>query len=235
MMTHNLLDGKIFLAEQRGMYQDQCIRRYSSFNFNTYFNVHKDPFGQLFLWNDECIVGGHRARLIADRSCYLITIPITGAIELIAAADSKVEIDVGEVKVTYLNEGAALEVVNPYERELVNYLRIGIACNAVSDVHSVLNPGYFDLAQQNEMHPVIFSGAEAFPFNLSIGRFSGRGEGLCQLNEDHSSLFCFVIAGAFELEGRLMHERDGLALWNIRTAECEALSNQAVLLAIELN
>lgn len=234
-MTHNLLDGKIFLAEQRGMYQDQYIRRYSSFNFNTYFDVHKSPFGKLFLWNDVCIIGGHRSSLIADRSCYLITVPITGAIELIAGADSMVEIDVGEVKVTYLNEGAALDVVNPYEKELVNYLQIGIACDAVPAVQSGLNPGYFDLVQQNEMHPVTFNTAEVFPFKLSIGRFSGRGEALCKLNEDTSTLFCFVIAGAFELEGRLMHERDGLALWNIRSAECEALSNQAVLLAIELN
>lgn len=234
-MAHNLLDGKIFLAEQRGMHQDQFIRRYSCFNFNTYFNVYKQPFGKLFLWNDECIIGGHSTSLIADRSCYLITIPITGAIELITGADSKVALDVGEVQVTYLHEGAALDLVNPYEKELVNYLQVGIACTTAEADCKALNQGHFDLAQQNEMHPVIFRTAEAFPFHLSIGRFSGRGEGLCKLNGDHSSLFCFVIAGAFELEGRLMHERDGLALWNITSAECEALSNQAVLLAIELN
>ena len=42
-----------------------------------------------------------------------------------------------------------------------------------------------------------------------------------------------MIAGAFEAEGRLLYERDGLALFDTNKIEMEALSNDAMMLLIE--
>ena len=42
-----------------------------------------------------------------------------------------------------------------------------------------------------------------------------------------------MIAAAFEAEGRLLHERDGLALFDTNEIEMEALSNDAMMLLIE--
>jgi len=36
------------------------------------------------------------------------------------------------------------------------------------------------------------------------------------------------------VEGRLLHARDGLTLWETEEAEMEALSNDAIVLLIEL-
>jgi len=44
----------------------------------------------------------------------------------------------------------------------------------------------------------------------------------------------FVLEGAFEAEGRLLHSRDGLALWDTNEIEIEALSNDAIILLIEI-
>lgn len=43
-----------------------------------------------------------------------------------------------------------------------------------------------------------------------------------------------VLAGAFEVEGRLLHAHDGLALWDTATVELEALSPDALVLVVEL-
>jgi hypothetical protein len=44
-----------------------------------------------------------------------------------------------------------------------------------------------------------------------------------------------VLAGAFEAEGRLLHAKDGLALWDARAPlEIEALSDNALLLVLAL-
>jgi hypothetical protein len=43
----------------------------------------------------------------------------------------------------------------------------------------------------------------------------------------------FVLNGAFEAKGCLLHERDGLALWDTNEIEMEALSNDAMMLVIE--
>lgn len=40
------------------------------------------------------------------------------------------------------------------------------------------------------------------------------------------------ISGAFEINGRLMHARDGLALWDVNSIEIEALSAEATYSAL---
>lgn len=46
--------------------------------------------------------------------------------------------------------------------------------------------------------------------------------------------FALVLAGAFEVAGRLLHAHDGLALWDTAAVALEALGNDAVLLVLEL-
>ena len=71
-------------------------------------------------------------------------------------------------------------------------------------------------------------------FALSLGRFAGRHETEYKVQHAGSHLFAYVLAGAFEFEGRLLHEKDGLALWDMATLELEALSNNALVLVLEL-
>ncbi|WP_262891527.1 pirin family protein [Adhaeribacter radiodurans] len=46
--------------------------------------------------------------------------------------------------------------------------------------------------------------------------------------------FC-AYRGAFEVQGRLLHEKDSLALWDTEEVELEALSNHIRILIMELN
>lgn len=70
-------------------------------------------------------------------------------------------------------------------------------------------------------------------WRLSIGKFSGRSETVYHRKHPGNALFVFVIDGVFEVDGRLLHARDGLALWDTDEAEIEALSNDALLLVVE--
>jgi hypothetical protein len=49
-----------------------------------------------------------------------------------------------------------------------------------------------------------------------------------------TKLYTQLLAGVFELEDRLLHKKDGLALWAAVEAELEALSNNALVLVLEL-
>lgn len=53
------------------------------------------------------------------------------------------------------------------------------------------------------------------------------------VNSNKKGVFAFVIEGAFEIQGRLLEAKDGLALWNDNEIEMEALSNGAIILLIE--
>jgi len=46
-------------------------------------------------------------------------------------------------------------------------------------------------------------------------------------------VYVFVIEGAFEVQNRLLHARDGLSLSSATEVEFEALSNDAMLLILE--
>lgn len=56
------------------------------------------------------------------------------------------------------------------------------------------------------------------------------------MKSKRNSLFVFVIQGVFEVQGRLLHARDGLGLWDEENeVELEALSNDAIVLLTELS
>ena len=76
---------------------------------------------------------------------------------------------------------------------------------------------------------------ESFPpFSIAIGKFDGRREANYLLKNKGTDLFVFVIEGAFEVQGTLLHARDGLALLDTEGTEMEALSNDAIILLLEL-
>ncbi|WP_188556306.1 pirin family protein [Hymenobacter glacieicola] len=72
------------------------------------------------------------------------------------------------------------------------------------------------------------------PFSLSLGRFAGRQEALYRPAQAGTLVFAYVLAGAFEAEGRLLHAKDGLAVWDVAEVELEALSNNALIVMLEV-
>ncbi|WP_316804619.1 hypothetical protein [Pedobacter nototheniae] len=52
------------------------------------------------------------------------------------------------------------------------------------------------------------------PLRISAGIFEGRKEAIYKMQKPKNSFYAFTIDGAFEVEERLMHARDGLALWD---------------------
>jgi quercetin 2,3-dioxygenase len=47
-------------------------------------------------------------------------------------------------------------------------------------------------------------------------------------------MFVYILEGAFEVQYRLMEKGDGLALLNTRNMEIEALSNDAIILILDM-
>lgn len=69
---------------------------------------------------------------------------------------------------------------------------------------------------------------------ISLGLFTGRSETVYMpVQKQPTITTAFVLQGAFEPEGRLLHKADALSVYNAPTLEMEALSNQAILLLIE--
>ena len=230
-----LTPGKIFLADQRGVVETSQFRRYSTFNFGEYAHEHKGPFGRLAAFNEETLAGAHRLALPVRLAAHILLIPVTGSLSFSAGARAMASLEVGEMQLLTLPAGATLHLTNPYETELISFLHIWLQ----ADEPGQPTPAQlfsFDLAAAENQLRVILPPAQEpnRPFGVSIGRFMGRSEAIYQVPAG-ASFFAFVLAGAFEIEGRLLHEHDGLALWQAGAVEIEALSNHAIVIILDLN
>jgi hypothetical protein len=228
-MMKTVSKGKIFLSDQRGIKETEKIKRWSTLNFESFSNPDKSEIDQLYFFNDEMLAGKQKTCFEINRDSYIIILPVTGSVNYLDDCENETDVDVEEAIVVYVEKGANITLSNPFENEVINYLCMGIEAKQPMPN----NPRFynFDLCKNNQLLKI---NVDELPFKLSIGRFDGRKE-VEYLLETTAKTFAFVITGAFEIDGRLLHEKDGLALWGTTEVELEALSNSGVILIVELN
>ncbi|MGZ8556780.1 MAG: hypothetical protein ACXWWC_00525 [Chitinophagaceae bacterium] len=71
---------KMFLADDRGLNETAWFRTLHTFNFGKYFNEHKQPFGDLYVVNDDILDADHSLSMSIEEYSYVILLPVTGAI-----------------------------------------------------------------------------------------------------------------------------------------------------------
>ncbi|MBH8568690.1 hypothetical protein KB206_07350 [Microvirga sp. STS02] len=225
--------GKIFLADERGLAESDRFRRYSTFSFGAWARPHKGPFGRLFGLNEETLADGHTLVFTVVEASHVFIVPITGAVVL-ASDVLETTVSVEEATVLTLPADSTLHVRNPYDTKLVSFLHLWLLADAPAAASSELRGSFSSEAIHNQLARLLPATDNLLPFTASLGRFDGRQEAVYQLENTANSLFVFVLAGAFEVESRLLHEKDGLALWDVAEIELEALSNDALILVLEL-
>lgn len=232
------IPGKIYLADQRGMVDNDQFTSWSTFNHADYFDAERKSFGPLLTMNDEVFMPGHKANYQSAQNIWVVIIPVTGKVVHKIPSGNFLVIDAGEVYVKYIPAGNSFELKNPYDEDSINFLYLEFKANGLQENRGIAQLYEFDFEnRENELIRVNTpdnSCINNLPFVLHIGRFNGREEALYQLHHPDALFFAFVIAGAFELQGRLLHPRDSLALWDLQEADMEALSNGAVVLVLEM-
>ncbi len=226
--------GKIFLSDERGHEETEKFRTYRTFNSDNYYNKHKMAFGSLYVLNDDTLAGGQSLKTCADENTLILILPLAGPVEYKSNNSGSTLIEAGELLVSHIAPGDNFEIANPFETELVNFLQFRF-CKHRSDEQFMCRKFSFNLAaNENSLVSVFPANEDAAGLGLAIGRFKGRKETAYAMQSKNKGLFLFVIEGAFEAEGRLLHARDGLALWETGEAEIESLSNDAIILAVEV-
>jgi len=226
-----LTPGKIYLADQRGLFETSAFRRYSTFNFEKYYHEDKEAQGNLFICNDDALTGKKLTFFLSKEDSFQIFVPITGGIDIIAKGE-EFSVDTGQILTLNLEKGEVLEISNPYEKDVINYIQIGIKNNVV--LFEKLDHTFLFDFENNQNKLIEIISFNDMPFRISAGIFGGREEAIYKMQNPKNNFYAFIIDGAFEIEGRLMHARDGLALWDTEQIELEALSNNAIVLIVEM-
>src|SRR5581483_11553523 len=155
----------------------------------------------------------------------IVLLPIVGVITYSDSLGHVTTIEAGECQVFTAAAGTRYQVGNPYEDELVNFLQVCIKRPAPG---ATAWPQIYSFNLDNNKNRVIHINSHAAACKYCIGKYDGREESLYTLSDPGNGLFVFVIEGAFEVQYRLLHARDGLALWEAGEVEWEALSNDAI-------
>ncbi|WP_442592011.1 hypothetical protein ACSBL2_12370 [Pedobacter sp. AW31-3R] len=182
---------------------------------------------------DEELKGSGRLEMQIDEASQVVIVPITGDLFYELPGVPGAEVNVGQVQVLSVPAKGQLLLTNPYFSDAINFLVIRMTDPSI--VQPVIyEPADFDFVQHHNLLTDLLVSQifKDLPFRLHLGRFSGRAEAVYETEDRQCRCFAFAIAGAFEIEGRLLHPRDGLTLWNTNTIEIEALSNHAILLMI---
>jgi len=222
--------GKIYLANQRGFVESSVLQRYSTFNFEKYYDEDAQPFGDLFLLNDDSIAGGKLTFFLSKADSLQIFIPITGVVDIVSNG-KEYAVKTGQIQVLNLGKGEVLEISNPHQGDTINYIQIGIRTDMFLLRHSEMLFNFYFEKDKNKLIEIISN--PKLPFILSAGVFSEKQETVYKMQSPESSFYAFIIDGAFEIEGRLLNTRDGLAIWDRENVEIEALDNNAIVLMLE--
>jgi len=214
---------QIYKAQFRGHQEDETYRCLSTFNFGTYFEETRQPFGTLTVFNDETLAPQKTKTFSLDTDSEVILIPLVGTIDF----DNTNYINTEEILVFKAAKAFTFQLQNPYETELINYLQIRL--QTAKTFENDFTKTSFDFSTRNELFVI----HENKISKISIGIFDSRKEGLYPLGKNKKGVFAFIINGAFEFQNRLLESRDGLALWEIAEIEYEALTENAILLLLE--
>lgn len=225
---------QIFKADLRGVTESEVFRRYSTFNFGDYNEASREPLGLLLALNDETLGAGNTIFRHIDENTDILILPLVGGVIFRDSFGTESTIGTEQIGIFSGEKGNAYQLTNPYKKELVNYLQIWVKGG------KKFKPGSagrdFDFSQRNALIPIF--GDTELPMHSKttgfIGIYDGRKEGVYPLRNPENGLFVFVINGAFEFDNKLIENRDALAIVGAQSVEFEALSENAMLLVIEV-
>lgn len=231
MITKN--PGQLFKAEARPYSENEIHRLHATFNLNGVKHSKETTFGSLTTLNDEMLAAGQSISKTLSTGTIVMVIPLTGAAECHFSGNNSQIVAPGEAFTYYNHKESILNIKNPYEESLINFLYITFSATIPTEI---LLPRDFlisqaNLTERNSLHKLF----ESFQNGLSshIGIFNNGSESVYSLNNKTNGIFAFVISGIFEVQNNLIRERDGIALREENETTIKALSENSILLIIE--
>ncbi len=223
---------KIFLSDAHAVTETAAFRNCSVFNYNNKQDEYRQPFGQLYLLNDYTIDGARSVTVDVEANSFVVVLPVVGAVEYKNGDNKEKLIIAGQTLMLEKAAATSFILTNIFEEALVNVVVMAFKTDEEYQLPSGFIHSY-DVTERPNGLVRTLTGRYELPVQLHAGKFNGRSETTYTLSKEDNRVFVFVLTGAFEVEGRLLHARDGLALERANAIEMEALSNDALIVVAE--
>ncbi|NOS92406.1 MAG: hypothetical protein HOP30_10825 [Cyclobacteriaceae bacterium] len=145
-----------------------------------------------------------------------IVVPMAGSLQLTQANECYSLLPGGSVAVA-----SAYEIENSYLNHEIHFLEIDFQYGS-----SFAEAQLFNLNNRNVLQSLMDIDAST---KLLIGKFDGRMDTTLSV-ELHAEIFTFILGGVFEVQNRLLQEREGLWLKGTSQIEFEGLAKEGIIL-----
>ncbi len=220
---------KIFNANKRTYEETPTYKCFYTFNYKGDQNETDESFGELKFLNDESLSPREAITYTQEEDTRIVLLPIAGALNYRNNTSKEELVKSEQIKILDIKKGLPYTFTNPFEKEWINYLHIGFTINHPSFKHS----STVQNIQLTKINELVCFDHHRQPVGY-IGMYQGRREERFTLKNAGHGVFIYVINGAFEVQGRLLEYRDGLSLWDMNEIGFEALSNNAMIMLLEI-
>lgn len=159
-----------------------------------------------------------------EANCNILVIVLYGEIVI---NDFKKPISAEQIFTLKSTEANILHLKNNLNDEKADVLLFELKSKKTENHFSVED---LNITEKNKLIQI----SENIEFPNFIGLYDGRKEEQYSLYQKETSIFGMVINGAFEFQNRLMETRDAILLNEIAELEFEALSENALLIFLEI-
>lgn len=159
-----------------------------------------------------------------EANCNILVIVLYGEIII---NDFKKSISAEQIFTLKSTEANILHLKNNLNDEKADVLLFELKSKKTENHFSVED---LNITKKNKLIQI----SENIEYPNFIGLYDGRKEELYSLYQKETSIFGMVINGAFEFQNRLMETRDAILLNEIEELEFEALSENALLIFLEI-
>ncbi|MDJ1506259.1 hypothetical protein [Xanthocytophaga agilis] len=159
-----------------------------------------------------------------EQPCYFILLPLVCALLV-----NEHIVDAGQIFCQVVKSGEQLNITTPFDDEYINFIEVSVRAdknNSAQGYEPPLCVCDFSLTQNSLTLLSLDFLLECF----YIGKFDRRAEYILDLKHTSPKVLAFNLNEPFEIEGRLLYERDMVLLWDCEAME--SLTSESLLLAI---
>ncbi len=222
-------------ANTRGHNSFGWLNSYHSFSFGHYYNPERMHFGALRVLNDDTVAPGMGFGKHPHDNMEIVSIPLSGDLHHQDSTGRNEIIRQHDVQIMSAGSGIAHSEMNANKDQPVKFLQIWVMPKELN-----INPRY----EQKSFKPVdrtnqIFTvvapdNQDAVWINqdawFSLANFEAGKNDEYFLRQMDNGVYVFVINGSVTINDTVLHERDGLGIWDIGSIKIEANTNTELLL-----
>lgn len=222
-------------AQSRGHAFLGWLDSYHSFSFGQFHDSKRMHFGVLRVLNDDTVSGGRGFGFHPHDNMEIISIPLEGDLEHKDSMGSNTVIRSGDVQVMSAGTGIVHSEYNKNKDAPVKFLQIWIMPSKPN-----VKPRY----QQITLGPIVVNEltqiVSPLPESAGVwvhqdawihwGNFNKNVSTSYQLKKPGNGVYVFILKGALEVNGKVLHPRDAYGMWDMEQFEIKVNDDSSFLI-----